>query len=181
MTKLISRSRNKLIWSNLFIIVSISIEVVGGYFSNSLAIGTDVAHLIADLSAIWISIYAIDLAKRPRSKRMSFGWYRAENVGAMVSVLIIWAVTGFLVICAVFRMMSKEHEMNGLVMLITSGLGVFINCIMYKFLDHSHGHGEGDAEHGHSPGEKNINTWSAQIHVIGDFFQSLGKSILQFV
>ena len=132
MTKLISRSRNKLIWSNLFIIVSISIEVVGGYFSNSLAIGTDVAHLIADLSAIWISIYAIDLAKRPRSKRMSFGWYRAENVGAMVSVLIIWAVTGFLVICAVFRMRSKEHEMNGLVMLITSGLGVFINCIMYK-------------------------------------------------
>jgi len=174
------KSRNKLMWSNLFIIVSISVEVVGGYYSNSLAIGTDVAHLIADLSAIWISIIAIKLAQWPRSMRMTFGWYRAEVVGAMLSVGIIWAVTAILVICAVFRIMSKEQsEMNGLAMLITSGLGLGINLIMYKFLDHSHAHGGGDPEHGHShgAGEKNINTWSAQIHVIGDFFQSFGVCV----
>ena len=38
-----------------------------------------------------------------RTEKMSFGWHRAEVVGAMVSVLLIWVVTGILVYMAVLR------------------------------------------------------------------------------
>ena len=54
--------------------------------------------------------------------QMSFGWHRAEVVGAMVSVLLIWVVTGILVYLAVLRVISGDFEIDSTVMLITSGV-----------------------------------------------------------
>ncbi|XP_041674982.1 uncharacterized protein LOC108104117 [Drosophila eugracilis] len=67
------------------------IEIVGGIVSNSLAIATDAAHLLTDLASFLISLFALYLAGRPSSERLNFGWYRAEVIGAMISVFFIWA------------------------------------------------------------------------------------------
>ena len=53
---------------------------------------------------------------------MSFGWHRAEVVGALVSVLLIWVVTGVLVSVAALRLASGDTEVEPGVMLITSGV-----------------------------------------------------------
>ena len=130
-----------------------------------------------------ISLAAIWMAARPKSKRLTFGWHRAEVLGAVVSVLMIWVVTGILVYMAVLRIISGEHEVRSGAMLITSGLGVLVNIIMGTSLHqhgpshgHSHdtegGHGHG---HGHGHGKENINVKAAFIHVVGDFLQSLGR------
>ena len=128
-----------------------------------------------------ISLFAIWMSARPKSQKMSFGWHRAEVLGAIVSVLMIWVVTGVLVYMAVIRLVTREFEIKAEVMLITSGLGVLVNIIMGASLhQHGHSHGGGghghDAEHGHAhDGDKeNINVKAAFIHVIGDFLQSLG-------
>lgn len=60
---------------------------------------------------------------------MSFGWYRAEVIGALTSVLLIWVVTGILVYMAVQRVITKEFEINATVMLITSAVGVAVNLV----------------------------------------------------
>ena len=117
-------------------------EVVGGVLSNSLAIATDAAHLLTDFASFMISLFAIWVAGRPSSQRMSFGWHRAEVLGAIVSVLMIWVVTGVLVYMAVLRVISMEFEIDAKVMLITSGLGVLVNIIMGASL-HQHGHSHG--------------------------------------
>ena len=52
---------------------------VGGYFSHSLAIMTDAAHMLSDFASFLISLFSIWMATRPPSKRMSFGWHRAGN------------------------------------------------------------------------------------------------------
>ena len=137
-----------------------------------------------------ISLFAIWMAARPKSQKMSFGWHRAEVLGAIVSVLMIWLVTGILVYTAVIRVVTGEHEVEAEAMLITSGLGVLVNIIMGATLhQHGHGHGGGhshDTEaghsHGHSRGEagqENINVKAAFIHVIGDFLQSLGTEYVR--
>ena len=59
---------------------------------------------------------------------MSFGWHRAEVVGAMVSVLLIWVVTGILVYLAVLRVISGDFEIDSTVMLITSGVSR-VTCV----------------------------------------------------
>ena len=53
------------------------IHSTGGYFSNSLAILTDAAHMMSDLAGFLVSLFAIWLAARPATKRLSFGWHRA--------------------------------------------------------------------------------------------------------
>lgn len=61
--------------------------------------------------------------------RMSFGWYRAEVIGALISVLMIWVVTAILVYLAVQRVITKDFELNPTIMLITSAVGVVVNIM----------------------------------------------------
>ena len=60
---------------------------------------------------------------------MSWGWHRAEVIGATVSVLMIWVVTGILVYAAILRVYSGDFEIDSTVMLITSGVGVVVNIM----------------------------------------------------
>lgn len=52
-----------------------------------------------------------------------------EVMGALISVLLIWVVTGILVYMAVLRVMSKDYDINADIMLITSGIGVMVNIM----------------------------------------------------
>ncbi|VDP17540.1 unnamed protein product [Schistosoma margrebowiei] len=101
-----------------------------GALAHSLAIMTDAAHLLTDFASFLISLLALYLASRPSTKRMSFGWHRAEVVGALASVLLIWLVTGILVYLAVIRIIHNNYEINGKIMLITSATGVGVNIII---------------------------------------------------
>jgi len=75
------RARRKLILASVLCLVFMIGEVVGGIFSNSLAIATDAAHLLTDLASFMISLIAIWLAARPKSQKMSFGWHRERSWG----------------------------------------------------------------------------------------------------
>ena len=136
-----------------------------------------------------ISLFAIWMAAKPKSQRMSFGWHRAEVLGAITSVLMIWVVTGILLYMAVLRVINQDFEIDATAMLVTSGLGVLVNIIMGASLhQHGHSHGGGGGGHGHGHGgdggekghahakkdTENINVKAAFIHVVGDFLQSLG-------
>jgi divalent metal cation (Fe/Co/Zn/Cd) transporter len=59
--------------------------------------------MLSDVSAFLVSIFAAWAATQPSSWHYSFGYHRAEILGALVSVLTIWAVTGALVFEAVQR------------------------------------------------------------------------------
>lgn len=177
------KARRRLIMASILCLLFMIGEVVGGLLSNSLAIATDAAHLLTDFASFMISLSALWLASRPATKRMSFGWYRAEVIGAMTSVLLIWVVTAILVYMAVQRIVSKQYEINATIMLITAAVGVAVNIIMgislqYGGVPHGHSHGsDSPKEHGHThdgKGTNNINVRAAFIHVVGDFIQSLG-------
>lgn len=106
------------------------VALIGGYLSSSLAIATDAAHLLTDFASFMISLFALWVANRPPTQSMPFGWYRAEVIGALTSVLMIWIVTGILVYMAVERIIKKDFEIDAKIMLITSAVGVLVN-IMY--------------------------------------------------
>lgn len=60
---------------------------------------------------------------------MSFGWHRAEVLGAIVSVLMIWVITAILVYLAVLRCITGEFEINAEYMLITSFIAILVNLL----------------------------------------------------
>ncbi|XP_072254877.1 proton-coupled zinc antiporter SLC30A2 [Pyxicephalus adspersus] len=184
------RARRKLYVASAICLLFMIGEVVGGYIAHSLAIMTDAAHLLTDFASMMISLFALWMSSRPATKTMNFGWHRAEILGALLSVLSIWVVTGVLVYLAVERIISDNYEIEGEAMLITSGCAVAVNIIMGLTLhqtghghshggvnSHSHGHG-----HGHSHGElNNPSVRAAFIHVIGDLLQSLGVLVAAYV
>lgn len=146
------KARKKLIIASILCLVFMVCEIIGGILSNSLAIATDAAHLLTDFASFMISLFAIWIAGRPSTQRMSFGWYRAEVIGAMASVVMIWVITAILVWLAVQRLINRDFEVNAKIMLITSGLAILVNLIMGLQLQHGHSHG--GMSHGHSHGGK---------------------------
>lgn len=65
----------------------------------------------------------------PKFCRMSFGWYRAEVLGAIVSVLMIWVITAILVYWAIVRCLTGEFEVDAGIMLITSATAILVNIL----------------------------------------------------
>ncbi|XP_067621072.1 proton-coupled zinc antiporter SLC30A2 isoform X2 [Eurosta solidaginis] len=149
------KARKKLIIASVLCLVFMVCEIIGGILSNSLAIATDAAHLLTDFASFMISLFAIWIAGRPSTQRMSFGWYRAEVIGAMASVVMIWVITAILVWLAVQRLINRDFEVNAKIMLITSALAILVNLIMGIQLQHGHSHGGmPSGAQGHSHGGK---------------------------
>jgi zinc transporter 2 len=138
-------------------------EFLGGYFANSLAILSDAAHLLSDVSGFFISILSIYLTQIPSNFKMSYGYHRAEIVGALASVLLIWGLTFWLVVEAVYRVINPP-KIDAEIMLITSCMALGFNMVMFKIL-HSGGHGH--CHHGHSHGDEHDDE-PAHVQVIVD-------------
>nr|XP_050026507.1 proton-coupled zinc antiporter SLC30A2-like [Dermacentor andersoni] len=140
-------ARRRLICASILCLTFMLFELVGGILANSLAIATDAAHLLTDFASFMISLFSLWMGARPATKRLSFGWYRAEVIGALTSVIMIWAVTGVLVYMAIQRMINKEYNIDATIMLISASVGVVVNIIMGLALQihptsplgHSHG------------------------------------------
>ncbi|XP_005998389.1 zinc transporter 4 [Latimeria chalumnae] len=165
-------------------------ELIGGYVANSLAIVTDALHMLTDLIGIIVSLLALWLSEKPPTKRFTFGFHRLEVLSALISVLLIYILTAFLIYEAVQRTIHKDFEIDGDVMLITAAVGVTVNLIMGFVLNqsghlHSHSHGpSGDAaqrdrDHGHNRGSLAVR--AAFIHALGDLVQSTGVLVAAYV
>eukprot|EP01132_Coremiostelium_polycephalum_P003831 gene3831-4772_t len=130
-------------------------EVVGGYFANSLAIMSDAAHLLTDICAMLLSLFAMWVASRPPTSTLSFGFHRAEILGALVSILMIWGLTGALIYEGIDRILNPPEKIDGMIMFIVGCAGLFIN-IVDAFILHwgagGHGHSHGGGGHSHGGG-----------------------------
>ncbi|XP_069731142.1 proton-coupled zinc antiporter SLC30A2 isoform X2 [Phaenicophaeus curvirostris] len=198
------RARRKLYLAASICLVFMVGEAVGGYLAHSLAILTDAAHLLTDFASIMISLFALWVSSRPPTKTMNFGWHRAEILGALLSVLSIWVVTGVLVYLAAQRLLSGDYDIEGSVMLITSACAVAVNIVYVRlalpFLERPHpwwprgchrrparrmGVALHQTGHGHSHGaaaeQPNASVRAAFIHVVGDLLQSVGVLIASYI
>ncbi len=138
------------------------IEAVGGWYANSLALLTDAAHMLTDVGAMLLSLFAIWIARRPSTKKMSFGYHRAEILGALVSALMIWLIAGFLVYEAILRM-KEPPEVNGPIVFVVAAVGLAANLGAMRML--------------FSAKDSNINVRAAYLHMLSDALGSIGAVI----
>lgn len=74
--------------------------------ANSIAIFTDTAHLASDMVGFMMSMIAMKMSMKPKSKDLTFGWHRAEIIGTMVSVIFLLTLTIWLVFEAFGRVVK---------------------------------------------------------------------------
>ncbi|KAK4423174.1 Metal tolerance protein A2 [Sesamum alatum] len=146
-----SASMKKLLIAVVLCIIFMSAEVVGGIKANSLAILTDAAHLLSDVAAFAISLFSLWAAGWEANPRQSYGFFRIEILGALVSIQLIWLLAGILVYEAILRLINETGEVKGFLMFLVSAFGLLVNIIMALLLGHDHGHGHShDHGHGHA-------------------------------
>ncbi|XP_035173119.1 zinc transporter 8 [Oxyura jamaicensis] len=156
----------------------------GGQIAGSLAVITDAAHILVDLTSFLISLVSLWLASKPPTKQLTFGWHRAEILGALMSMIIIWMVTGVLTYLASMRLLHPDYDIDATVMLITSACAMLANILLSLVLHqtgHGHSHGAQARETVSAPPEKpalrNASLRAAFVHAIGDLFQSISVLI----
>ena len=131
------------------------LEIIGGIVSHSLAIVTDAAHLLSDVSGFAVSLFAVALSQKRPSVNYTYGYHQAEILGALTSVLIVWAMTGVLLFEAVNRFYDLQ-PVDGRLMLFMAIIGLVVNFALFGTLHHGHDHGHGGHSHhhhGHSHGQ----------------------------
>lgn len=146
----------------LVTILFMVVELVGGWYANSLALISDGVHMLTDVGAMLLSLFALWMARRPRTLVMSFGYHRAEILGALFSGLAIWLLAGFLVYEAVIRM-SAPPEVHGVMVFVIAMIGLVANLASMKML--------------HSSKQHNINVRAAYLHLVADSLGSVGAVI----
>src|SRR5688500_1809192 len=81
-----------------------AVEVVGGLWTGSLALLSDAGHMFSDALALGLAAVAARLAQRPAGHRHTYGWARAEVIGALLNSLLMLGIIVALVVEAVFRL-----------------------------------------------------------------------------
>jgi cobalt-zinc-cadmium efflux system protein len=145
------------------------VEVAGGIFANSLALISDAGHMAADAGALLIALVAARLAARPVSEKNSFGYGRAEVIGAFVNALTMLAIVVWIIVEAVSRVF-KPLPIAGAAVMVIAVIGLLVNLGVLWVLSRDSG---GSGAHGHG----SLNTRAAMVHVLGDLLGSVAAII----
>jgi cobalt-zinc-cadmium efflux system protein len=135
------------------------VELAGGLISNSLALIGDAGHMFTDTLALGLSLFALNLTKRPASQTKTYGYYRAEILAALVNGAILVAVSGYIFYEAYHRFVEPPEVRGGL-MLIVAVIGLAANVVGISVL--------------RSAGSRNLNVKGAFLHMWSDTLSSLG-------
>jgi cobalt-zinc-cadmium efflux system protein len=101
-------------------------EAVGGVLTGSLAVLADAGHLLSDVGAIALALFAAALAARPAAGQMTFGYQRSEIFAALVNGLLLVAVAVAVAVAAIGRL-GDPPEIDGLGVLGLGLLGLLGN------------------------------------------------------
>ncbi|MGJ3261839.1 MAG: cation diffusion facilitator family transporter [Salinarimonas sp.] len=139
---------------NLGIVVA---EVVGGVISGSLALLADAAHNLADAGAILVAYLAWRISRRAADPRRTFGYARAETVGAVINLTVLLVIGVFLGWEAITRLFDPP-AVQGEIMLIV-GVVAMLEDIAAAWVLRK---------------ERGANVRSAFLHMIADALATLG-------
>src|SRR5580658_1521694 len=101
------------------------IELVGGYLVGSLALLSDAVHMLTDIAALCLSLLTLWIATRPASSAKTYGYLRAEILGALVNGLFLWLLVVFIWIEAAARL-RHPRPVEGLAVMAIAIVGVSV-------------------------------------------------------
>jgi cobalt-zinc-cadmium efflux system protein len=107
-------NRTKRLWL-VFIInaVMMVLLAVVGFTTNSLGVLAAAGEYIADAAAIGLTLFSLNLAKRPATERRSFGYHRATVLAALANTTLVLFVCGNVVVSAIRRLSAGGVEVDG--------------------------------------------------------------------
>jgi cobalt-zinc-cadmium efflux system protein len=134
------------------------VEVAGGLAGGSLALLADAGHMLTDVAALGLALFAGWMATRPARGRRTFGWQRAEILAALANGVVLVLIAAATIFEAV-RRLSDPPEVAGRITLAVAVVGLAFNLMSGAVLMRS---GNG------------LNVRAATRHVLADAAASFG-------
>jgi len=142
------------------------VELFGGLWTNSLALLSDAGHMLSDIAALGMGLFAIWISLKPAHQKKTFGYYRAEILAAFINGAAL-VVIAIIIFREAFERIQDPEPVKSIPMLIIAVVGLIINLLGVYIL---------------SKGEKeNINIRGVFIHILGDALGSVGAIVAGMV
>lgn len=101
-------------------------EVIGGIFTNSLALLADAGHMLTDVGGLAFALIAITLGERKATPEKTYGFYRAEILAALANAVVLIFISLYILYEAWQRFQSPP-EVASKEMLIVAAIGLVVN------------------------------------------------------
>lgn len=151
------------------------LELIVGYAVHSLALVADSFHMLNDVISLLVGLWAVKVAtQRTNSKTYTYGWQRAETLGALINGVFLVALCLSIFLEAIQRFVEPQEVSHPKLVLIVGSFGLASNIIgLFLFHDHGHGHGGhshgGHDEHSHAEeGHSHSHGIDAHDHAVAD-------------
>ncbi len=141
------------------------VEIVAGWWFNSMALLADGWHMSSHALAIGLAAFSYAAARRYASDpRFAFGTWKIEILGGFASAIFLLGIAALMIFGSVERLLSPQpiHYREAIVVAV---LGLIVNIVCALILnraDHHDHHGD-DHHHHHD-----LNLKSAYTHVLAD-------------
>jgi len=144
------------------------VQVVGVILTGSLALLADAAHMFTDAAALVVALIATAIAARPADDRRTFGYQRAEVLGALANGVILLVLCAWIGVEAVQRLLTPaEAEVHGALMLVVAVVGLVANAVSMFLLSRAQ--------------KRSINVRGAYLEVLGDLIGSAAVIVAAIV
>jgi cobalt-zinc-cadmium efflux system protein len=129
------------------------VELVGAFFSHSLALFSDAGHVLTDVVALGLAWFATYQAGRPANARKTYGYHRTGILAALANALTLILILLAIVYEAVGRL-ARPERVTPWVMFAAAAVGIAVNLYIGLGL--------------RAEGSENLNVRGAMLHVFGD-------------
>ena len=137
-------------------------EFMGALYTNSLALLADAGHMLTDVAALSLSLFAIRFAGRRATPRMTYGFHRVEILAALVNGVFLVLVALYIFYEAFNRIKTPE-VVKADWMLVVAVIGLLANLASAWVLFGKH--------------HESLNVRGAFFHVLTDALGSLGAIV----
>jgi len=152
-------SRRRLVFALLITAVWFLVEIIAGVYTNSLALIADATHMLTDLAALGLSLFALVISSRPATHDKTYGYLRAEILAALANGVFLVVIALYISYEALHRL-AAPPVVKSQVMLTVSVFGLLANLgaagVLYR------------SQH------DNLNMRGAFLHVLADAVGSVG-------
>ena len=174
------------------------VELGGAIAAGSVVLQADAIHLLTDLLALGVSLFAMRLAVRRPTPRFTYGLRRAEPVAAIFSALLVLMTTALIVAEGVQALREGAAPRAG-IMIVVAVLALVVNGVsawlLHGAIGHRHHHDgdpdnpddhDHDHDHDHEPAPAKarghaLNLRGAWLHLLGDALGAVAALIAALV
>jgi cobalt-zinc-cadmium efflux system protein len=133
-------------------------EAVGGWLTGSLALLADAGHMLSDVAALGLSLFAMGMARRPATSRQTYGYHRLEILAALVNGAALVVISIFVLIEA-WQRFRHPQAVNAPVMMGIAAGGLLVNLASLWILREGR--------------DESLNVRGAWLHVLTDALGSV--------